>query len=83
MVKIEKNSVAATGRAGRNHAVDAYKFIFCCIIAMFHFFGGSDAHMVGGAAGVEFFVMAAGLFFFQKLERETAACYCRNAFRSA
>lgn len=29
--------------------------------------------MVGGGVGVEFFVMAAGLFFFKKLERETAA----------
>ena len=57
----------------RNHAIDIYKFIFCCIIAMLHFYKGSGAHMVGGGVGVEFFVMAAGLFFFKKLEREDAA----------
>ena len=57
----------------RNRAMDAYKFIFCCVIAVYHFFEKSDAHMLGGAGGVEFFVMAAGLFFFQKLEREMAA----------
>lgn len=57
----------------RNRAMDAYKFIFCCVIAVYHFFEKSDAHMLGGAGGVEFFVMAAGLFFFQKLEREMDA----------
>lgn len=58
----------------RNLAIDLYKFIFCCIIATLHFYKGSSApHMVGGGVGVEFFVMAAGLFFFRKLERETAA----------
>lgn len=57
----------------RNRAIDVYKFIFCCIIAIFHFFDGSSAHMIGGNIGVEFFVMAAGLFFFKKLEREMSA----------
>ena len=57
----------------RNRAMDVYKFIFCCVIAVLHFYKGSGAHMAGGGIGVEFFVMAAGLFFFQKLEREMAA----------
>lgn len=57
----------------RNRVIDIYKFIFCCVIAMMHFYKKSGAHMVGGGVGVEFFVMAAGLFFFKKLEREAAA----------
>lgn len=57
----------------RNRAIDIYKFIFCCVIAAFHFFNEGGTHIIGGAGGVEFFVLAAGLFFFKKLEKEAAA----------
>lgn len=50
----------------RNRSIDVYKFLFCVIIMFFHFYRQTDEHMIGGAGGVEFFVLAASMFFYQK-----------------
>lgn len=57
----------------RNKTLDIYKFIFCCVIALFHFYKEVGGHFLGGAGGVEFFVIAAALFFYGKLERSYKA----------
>lgn len=57
----------------RNRTFDIYKFIFCGVIALFHFYKEAGGHFLGGAGGVEFFVIAAALFFFGKLERSHKA----------
>ena len=54
----------------RNGAIDVYKFIFCWVIAFYHFYGNGQEHLHMGSLGVEFFVMVSGVFFFSKWERQ-------------
>lgn len=55
----------------RNRSIDVYKFIFCLVIALLHFYKGSGAHLIGGGIAVEFYVMSAAWFFYRKLEKES------------
>ena len=52
----------------RNKSIDAYKFLFCLIITLLHFYKGSNAHLIGGGIAVEFYVMCAAWFFYKKLD---------------
>ena len=56
----------------RNCTIDLMKFVMALMIAFFHFYMATGKHFIGGSFAVEIFLLAASLFFFAKLERETA-----------
>lgn len=56
----------------RNCTIDAMKFVMALVIAFYHFYMQTHKHLIGGIYAVEFFFLAASLFFFAKLERETS-----------
>lgn len=55
----------------RNCTIDLMKFVMALMVAFHHFYMSTHKHLVGGGYAVEFFLIAASLFFFAKLERET------------
>ena len=55
----------------RNCTIDLMKFGMALVIAIFHFYQETHEHFKGGFFAVEFFILAASLFFFSKLERES------------
>lgn len=57
----------------RNKSLDVYKFLFCCIIMFFHFYKPTGEHLIGGAGGVEFFVLVASMFFYAKFYRNQSS----------
>lgn len=57
----------------RNADLDFFKFLYAWIIVLFHLTAKSQIHCVGGFYGVDFFLLVAGLFFFQSYEKQCAA----------
>lgn len=53
----------------RNVTIDLWKFIYCWFIVFFHFYNDPRIHFIGGRYSVDFFLLTAGLFFFQGLEK--------------
>lgn len=53
----------------RNVMIDLGKFVYSLVIVFYHIYRSTGAHFVSGRYGVEFFLLAAGLFFFQSLEK--------------
>lgn len=52
-------------------SADLWKFIYSWFVVYFHFYISTSRHFPGGKFGVEFFLLAAGVFFFRHLDRDT------------
>lgn len=59
-----------TLRSRRNPAIDLWKFIYCWFIVFYHICRALDGQLSAGRFGVEFFLLTAGVFFFQGLEKK-------------
>lgn len=53
----------------RNLNIDLMKFLYSWIIVFYHFYSSTKLHFVSGRYAVEFYLLAAGVFFFQAWER--------------
>ena len=76
--------MGSKGRPAYVPTVDLGKFVYCWFIVYFHFYLKDPARFGGGKYAVEFFVLAAGVFFFQKLDKKAdspAKAICRRFFR--
>lgn len=67
---------APTG-AGRNRAIEAYRFLFAVVICLYHFrmkgsFGSAPVAFIGGYLGVEFFALVSGFFLMPAIEKASA-----------
>lgn len=49
--------------------VDLWKFIYAWFIVIYHIYNATGLHLKGGYYAVEFYLLAAGVFFFRGLER--------------
>lgn len=53
----------------RNCTIDCLKFFCAWFVALYHFYGAKN-HFIGGYIAVEFFLLAASVFFYAKYDRE-------------
>lgn len=53
----------------RNLNIDLMKFLYSWCIVFYHFYSSTGLHFVSGYYAVEFYLLAAGIFFFQAWER--------------
>lgn len=63
--------------------VDLGKFVYCWFIVFYHFYLNTADTFPGGKYGVEFYLLAAGVFFFRHLEHsqgETPGRYIGHRF---
>lgn len=73
----------ALSRPQRNVMIDLGRFTYCWVVVFYHIYNGTGAHFISGRFGVEFFLLVAGVFFFQHLERtedETPGRYIGHRF---
>lgn len=49
--------------------IDIWKFVYAWFIVFYHIYKSTGQHFAGGFYGVEFYLLAAGVFFFRKLEK--------------
>lgn len=52
----------------RNVTIDIWKFVYAWFIVFYHIYKSTGLHFAGGYYGVEFYLLAAGVFFFRTLE---------------
>lgn len=68
----------------RNLNIDLMKFLYSWCIVFYHFYSSTGLHFVSGYYAVEFYLLAAGIFFFQAWERsENESPPRKNIFTSA
>lgn len=65
----------------RNVTIDLFKFVYSLFIVYYHFYSSDYAHFQGGKYAVEFYMLAAGVFFFSGLERREMPPHDRIAHR--
>lgn len=53
----------------RNLNIDLMKFLYSWCIVFYHFYSSTKLHFMGGFYAVEFYLLAAGMFFFQVWEQ--------------
>ena len=53
----------------RNPNIELMRFVYIWCIVLYHFYRETEAHFPGGYYGVNYFLLAAGVFFFRSLER--------------
>ena len=60
-------------KAPRNGLIDVMRLGFAGIVMMYHFYSSGKKYFLGGAFGVEFFTILAGLLMFSAWERHQAS----------
>ena len=58
--------------SARNGSIDFLKFFFALIVCLYHFYGITAKHFVGGNFAVSFFAVVSGVFFFERYEKNKA-----------
>lgn len=53
----------------RNVTIDLWKFVYGWFIVIYHIYNATGLHFKGGYYVVEFYLLAAGVFFFRTLEK--------------
>ncbi len=64
--------MAVSTASRRNVMIDLGKFVYIWVIVFYHIYRDTESHFISGRFGVEFFLLAAGVFFFRGLERNLA-----------
>lgn len=57
-------------RRPRNVMIDIWKFVYAWFIVFYHIYKSTGLHFAGGYYAVEFYLLAAGVFFFSRLEKD-------------
>lgn len=57
----------------RNLNIDLMKFLYSWFIVFYHFYSSTSSHFISGRYAVEFYLLTAGIFFFQAWERSEGA----------
>ncbi len=52
----------------RNGSIDVMKFVYAWFVTYYHFYFDTHAHFISGRYAVEFFLLAAGSYFFRAME---------------
>ena len=53
----------------RNCTIDCLKFLFAWVVVLFHFYGPTHKHFIGGFIAVEYFLLVASVFVYEKHEK--------------
>lgn len=53
----------------KNNDIQLFKFVYSCVIVLYHLASNTAIHFKGGYCGVEYFLLTAGLFLFLSFER--------------
>lgn len=65
----------------RNVMIDLWKFVYAWFIVFYHFYSGIGDYFHSGYYCVDFFLIAAGVFFFRGLEKDPEAPPQKHIFK--